>query len=301
MSLRRLQQRRALDAYNQVLDILPGNCLQVQDAWLGKARAFNQLGITAEAEAAFKASLQEGEGEADGLPGVGGAWRRRGAMEAHAALAALAMTDGRAHEAVLRYTEAVEATEQEMASSGSSDQPDVDGIEELGYTLRTLRCHRAAALLAVADYDGALQDCDAVLREQVAANADALLVAFITRAQCRAANGEWGRATEDYTAYLDATRQADAEASLDPSPEAAARRRQRAQVFLKRSESLVGMALALTVSDSNRTELQSLYTAALTDLEHCEATCSDLDLVAAASEMRKSIRGDEGDIIRNGI
>jgi hypothetical protein len=90
-----------------------------------------------------------------------------------------------------------------------------------------------------------LQDCDAVLEEQVAANADALLVAFITRAQCRAATGAWATATEDYTSYLDATQRADAESSLDPSPEAAARRRQRAQVFLKRSEALVGMALAL--------------------------------------------------------
>ena len=41
----------------------------------------------------------------------------------------------------------------------------------------------------------------------------------------------------------------------------------------------------------NRNELQSLYTSALTDLEHCEATCTDLDLVAAAAEMRTSIRG----------
>jgi hypothetical protein len=216
------------------------------------------------------------------------------------------MTDGRAHEAVLRYTEAVEATEQEIATcgaagAGSSDQSEPHDADELGYTLRTLRCHRAAALLSVGDYDGALQDCDAVLREHVAANADALLVAFITRAQCRAATGAWGRATEDYTAYLDATRQADAESSLDPSPEAAARRRQRAQVFLKRSEALLGMALALPVSDSNRSELQSLYTAALTDLEHCEATCTDLDLVAAAAEMRRSIRGDESDIIRRGF
>jgi tetratricopeptide (TPR) repeat protein len=291
-------------AYDEVLDILPGSCVQVQDAWLGKARAFSQLGNAAEAEAAFKASLQEDEDAADGSASEPGAWRRRGAMEAQAALAALAMTDGRAHEAVLRYTEAVEATEQEIATCGTTTSPDqreAHDADELGYTLRTLRCHRAAALLSVADYDGALQDCDEVLREHVAANADALLVAFITRAQCRAATGAWGRATEDYTAYLDATRQADAESSLDPSPEAAARRRQRAQVFLKRSEALLGMALALPVSDSNRSELQSLYTAALTDLEHCEATCTDLDLVAAAAEMRKSIRGDEGDIIRKGV
>ena len=287
-------------AYDEVLDILPGGGVQVQEAWLGKARAFGRLGNAAKAEEAFKSSLQEDEDVADGMSGEAGAWRRRGAMEAHAALAALAMTDGRAHEAVLRYTEAVEAAQQELAiaACGSSGSP--EGGDDLGYTLRTLRCHRAAALLAVADYDGALQDCDAVLRERVAARADALLVAFITRAQCRAAVGDWGRATEDYTAYLDATRQADAESSLDPSPEAAARRRQRAQVLLKRSEALVGTALALPVSDSTRSELQSLYTAALMDLEHCEATCTDLDIVAAAAEMRKSIRGDESDIVRKG-
>jgi tetratricopeptide (TPR) repeat protein len=291
-------QRRALAAYDEVLDILTGHGVQVQDAWLGKARAFSRLGNAGEAEEAFKSSLQEDEDGVDGMAGEAGAWRRRGAMEAHAALAALAMTDGRAHEAVLRYTEAVEATQQEIAACGSEGSP--EGADELGYTVRTLRCHRAAALLAVADYDGALQDCDAVLRERVAANADALLVAFITRAQCRTALGEWGRATEDFTAYLDATRQADAESSLDPSPEAAARRRQRAQVLLKRSEALVGTALALPVSDANRSELQSLYTAALMDLEHCEATCTDLDMVAAAAEMRKSIRGDESDIVRKG-
>ena len=71
-------------------------------------------------------------------------------------------------------------------------------------------------------------------------------------------------------------------------------------MLLKRSEALVGTALALPVSDANRSELQSLYTAALMDLEHCEATCTDLDMVAAAAEMRKSIRGDESDIVRKG-
>ena len=136
--------------YDEVLDILPGGGSQVQDAWLGKARAFAQLGNAVEAETAFKSSLQEDE---DGAVGSQvGAWRRRGAMEAYAALAALAMSDGRTHEAVLRYTEAVEATQQEIEAGGEDS-----GAEELGYTLRTLRCHRAAALLAASDYDGALQ------------------------------------------------------------------------------------------------------------------------------------------------
>ena len=213
MLLRVGQSSRAVNRFNDVLDLLPGTGSQVQEAWLGKARAYLQLGKADDAESSFKSSLVEDEdgGESD-------AWRRRGAMEAHAALAALAMQGGRTHEAVLRYTEAVEATQQEVAS-GSEE------AEELGYTLRTLRCHRAAALLASSDYDGALKDCDDVLREQVAANADALLIAFVTRAQCRAAQSEWGYAVDDFTAYLDATRQADAESSLDASPEATARRR----------------------------------------------------------------------------
>ena len=45
---------------------------------------------------------------------------------------------------------------------------------------------------------------------------------------------------------------------------AAARRRQRAEVFLKRSQALLGMALALgEPSDGNRKQLQGLYTSAL--------------------------------------
>ena len=98
----------------------------------------------------------------------------------------------------------------------------------------------------------------------MAANADALLLAFLTRGQCRAALNEWEAAATDFTSYLDATRQADAEGSLDGSAEAAARRRQRAEVFLKRSQALLGMALALgEPSDGNRKQLQGLYTSAL--------------------------------------
>ena len=270
---------------------------KLQEVWLGKARACQLLGRTEDAEAAFKASLDEGEEE--GISGPGEAWRRRGAMEAHAALASIALSGGRTHEAVLRYTEAVETAQQELAAVGE------EGAEGLGFTLRTLRCHRAAALLAAADYAGALEDCDHVLgeqvcgstlasgglfsfglprsplllaqacslsargsdraaAEQVAANADALLLAFLTRGQCRAALNEWEAAATDYTSYLDATRQADAEGSLDGSAEAAARRRQRAEVFLKRSQALLGMALALgEPSDGNRKQLQGLYTSAL--------------------------------------
>jgi len=132
---------------------------KLQEVWLGKARACQLLGRVEDAEAAFKASLDEGEEE--GVSGPGEAWRRRGAMEAHAALASIALSGGRTHEAVLRYTEAVETAQQELAAAGE------EGAEGLGFTLRTLRCHRAAALLAAADYAGALEDCDHVLGEQV--------------------------------------------------------------------------------------------------------------------------------------
>jgi hypothetical protein len=44
----------------------------------------------------------------------------------------------------------------------------------------------------VADYTGALEDCEAVLAtQQATATADALLLALLTRAQCRAGLGHW--------------------------------------------------------------------------------------------------------------
>ena len=62
--------------------------------------------------------------------------------------------------------------------------------------------------------------------------------------------------------------------------ELVARRRQRAEAFLRRSAALLQCALGLgTASDQNRTELQALYTAALGDLDAAEATCGDLDIV----------------------
>ena len=63
---------------------------KLQEVWLGKARACQLLGRVEDAEAAFKASLDEGEEE--GISGPGEAWRRRGAMEAHAALASIEST-----------------------------------------------------------------------------------------------------------------------------------------------------------------------------------------------------------------
>ena len=157
-----------MGVYDEVLELLAvpegqadaAQQHKLQEVWLGKARACQLLGRVEDAEAAFKASLDEGEEE--GVSGPGEAWRRRGAMEAHAALASIALSSGRTHEAVLRYTEAVETAQQELLDAAGGE-----GAEGLGFTLRTLRCHRAAALLAAADYAGALEDCDHVLGEQV--------------------------------------------------------------------------------------------------------------------------------------
>ena len=41
-----------------------------------------------------------------------------------------------------------------------------------------------------------------------------------------------------------------------------------------------------------RAELTSWYTLALSDLDSAEATCSDLQIVAAAAELRRTIKGD---------
>ena len=65
-----------------------------------------------------------------------------------------------------------------------------------------------------ADYQGALEDCDAVLKANEAAAGDALLLAFLTRAQCYDGLGRCHEAVDDYTKFLDATTLADAETAL---------------------------------------------------------------------------------------
>ena len=69
------------------------------------------------------------------------------------------MMGGRGHEAVLRYTEAVEGCERLLergvglpADDGEEEQEQAvaaEGVEELRATVRSLRCHRAASLLVV--------------------------------------------------------------------------------------------------------------------------------------------------------
>jgi hypothetical protein len=56
------------------------------------------------------------------------------------------------------------------------------------------------------------------------------------------------------------------------------------------SRAAVGHIVALG-ADVPRQTLAEKYTAALSDLDHAEAICSELGVVAAAAELRKRIKG----------
>eukprot|EP01047_Picozoa_sp_COSAG01_P073534 COSAG01_NODE_12020_length_1815_cov_2.556527_1_plen_359_part_00 len=152
------QSGQAALAFGRVVEAAaaePPGCvgaLSLREAWLGKARACLAAGQADAAVEAFKQSVAplsaEEEEEEAALAEEGSEalaeWRGRGRLEALAALGALAMRGGRAHEAVLHYTQAVEGCQAVLDRNAVTAMPEGLGYdeeegEELHSTLRALR------------------------------------------------------------------------------------------------------------------------------------------------------------------